>query len=812
MKKNVILLLSVLAAALFLPFIVGCGGGGPMEEEEPGSIWPATADWRPDSWQPQNVWKQKNAEATGEKLKDIYVFYQGGENKRGGNGFSGENDFVKEAGDYNGGEIFKVNKSGQIMFPFHGWGAFSLEQYYNKGVIEFDVQGTGGAASFQVGLRSDTKNFVASHSVNTMNYGIIDAKWNHLSIPIKDITDNPDNTKNPQFTLSSIMLLEINGAASGAFRIANMKISSTDGEIQHPIIKVNQAGYRTNDEKYALVSYFPGKLSGPADMTTSTQFEVKNKDGSVIKTGDLTLVSINDATSGESVFKADFSDITDSGDYYISIASPAVNNSFKFAIRPDVYDGLWVDTIRYFFYQRQGLDLAAEYAGPFARKNMHPNDTKVRKWSERNNSNAPRYDVSQGWYDAGDFGKYLLPASTTVSDLLLAYEAFPDLFRDDQLNIPESGNGSPDFLDEIKWELDMILKFEDGSTGGFWHVANYSGNTIYIVDTRQNNDTSGNIISTSATAGAAGILAHAYIVYKDIPKHAAFADTCLAASKRAWAYLEGLPAGTNNWVDGAGRNYREDIKTVNIMKFWAACALYRATGDAVYNTYVTANYDKDSDFALSNKPRFNPSQVLHNGAFGAACIHYAKSSHASKNATVAEYFKGKYAGFKSGILGYYNQKNWPTMLVDWAYWWGSNEPLCRAPAELYLFDQVFGLSAEEQQKSITLIHDSVHYLLGINPLGFSFISGYGGHCVKNIFSGIYTYNYDKSNGFAKYSIPPGYMAGGSSMYDLAFSSNWGSKNYVDSDREWTTNENAIYWNAALVLLLTLDRGTAEITD
>ena len=143
------------------------------------------------------------------------------------------------------------------------------------------------------------------------------------------------------------------------------------------------------------------------------------------------------------------------------------------------------------------------------------------------------------------------------------------------------------------------------------------------------------------------------------------------------------------------------------------------------------------------------------------------------------------------------------MLVDWAYWWGSNEPLCRSPAELYMSAKLLGLSTTNAEN---IIRESIHYLMGINPLGFSFVSGYGGHSVKNIFSGIYTYNYDKSAGYDNYIIPPGYMAGGSSVYDLAFSSHWGAKNYVDSDREWTTNENAIYWNAGLVLLLTLERG------
>ena len=129
-----------------------------------------------------------------------------------------------------------------------------------------------------------------------------------------------------------------------------------------------------------------------------------------------------------------------------------------FSIENHVYDALFSDMTKYFYYQRQGIDLEETYAGVFARENLHPNDVTVKKWSDRENPNAETYDVSGGWYDAGDYGKYVSPAAGTVEDLLLAYELFPDTFKNMDLNIPETDPNNaryvdaPGMLSELKWE------------------------------------------------------------------------------------------------------------------------------------------------------------------------------------------------------------------------------------------------------------------------------------------------------------------------------------------------------------------------
>jgi hypothetical protein len=679
---------------------------------------------------------------------------------------------------------FKAGGGGGIMFPLHGWGAFSLEQYYENGFIEFDIRGASGGENLNIGLRSDTRNIVRTRSISLSSQNVqVTTSWQHIKIPIKNIAGNMGEG----FSIQNITLVIIEVPQRLQFYLSEMYITSADREKQYPVIKVNQAGYELNQNKYALVSCFPGTYS----LSANTEFYVVNEGGERKFSGKLRQVTKNaDASSGEIVYRADFTALNEPGTYRISITNPRIDDSFKFNISRNVYNGVLADTLKYFYFQRQGIDLEQKYAGVFARKNLHPGDRTVKKYSQRSETNAPVFDVSCGWYDAGDFGKYFPPAASTVTDLLFAYELFPQLFPDNHFNIPESTNGVPDILDEIKWELDMMLKMEDGSTGGFYEVANYEGDTIYLIDTNGVNG-AGNTKSTIATAWAAGVFAHAYIVYKNIPAYKTFADQCIAAARRAWTYLEARPK-EHSWVSGAGRSYYYDSAETAKIKFLAAAALYRAAGEDKFQKYVIDNY---RGFNYSRE--FNANHVVTIGDIGTGFLHYAMSPN--PNSAVIKFFRGKFEGFEKEILKTYNDKAWPNALVDWAYFWGSSKPVVRIPVELYMCNKVLN---KDMAKSIQVLRDAVNYILGINPLSFSFISGFGENSVKSIYSGIFT-----SDNI--YEVPRGYLAGGANQYEAGFMSNYPAKCYVDSDREWTTNEHAIYWNAAMVLCLTVAVGTID---
>jgi hypothetical protein len=739
----------------------------------------------------------------GSKLKDISVFHQFTEYRtQGANApmFSSiwgnieqDNGRLPQDRTVRNGRktVYRVNASGYggIIFPLHGWGAFSLEQYHENGYIEFDVCGAAGGENFSIGLRSDTRGIVVNNSVSLSSQNInVTTSWQTVKIPLKSFTaDRIDRTG--AFSINNILFVELLVSNSSQFYISSMYIKSPDNEKQYPIIKVNQVGYLLNHDKFAYVSYFPGTHA----LSANTQFNVINAGGQVKFTGSLEPVSLTACkVSGEIVFRADFSQLNESGTYFVRILDSGIEDSFKFTIGRNIYNSLFTDTMRYFYFQRQGIDLEQRHAGIFARKNLHPDDSRVKKYSQRDDPNAPVFDVSRGWYDAGDFGKYFPPAASAVTDLLFAYEFFPHLFYDNQLNIPESRNGVPDILDEIKWALDMMLKLEDGVTGSFFEVANYGigEEIIYIIDT-DGVTGAGNTKSTNATAWAAGVFAHAYIVYRDIPFYRDFANKCLETAKRAWLYLENNP-NEHTWVSGAGRSYFYEAADTAKVKFLAAASLFRATGEERFNRYVINN------FRSHNYSReFNAYHVASIGDLGTGFIYYAMSSN--PDVSVMRFFEDRLRGFESLILSIYNSNAWTVALVDWAYFWGSSKPIVRIPVELYISNKLLNRSTE---KSVELIRNSVHYILGINPLSFSFISGHGENSVKNIFSGIFSYD-------GIDVIPPGYLAGGANQYEAGFMSNYISKCYIDIDREWTTNEHAIYWNAAMVLSLAALIGTSS---
>jgi hypothetical protein len=688
-------------------------------------------------------------------------------------------------------KVYKLSGTGGIMFPFHGWGGFSLEQYEPNGHIEFDIMGVEGGEDFLIGFRSQTRGVEANNYVNLSDYANVTTEWQRVKIPVKDITADTSQG----FSVGNIYIVMMDIQNDITCYLSEMYITSPDMEKQHAVIKVNQIGYEMNNDKFALVSFFPDTL----EINNETAFKVINKDSIVKYTGTLRDVTTRkDPTSGEIVYMADFSALNEPGTYTIKLDNKEVAESYAFIIGENIYIDLLTDLTRYFYIQRQGLDLTAEHAGIFARENLHPNDTAVKKWSERTVEDAPTYDISQGWYDAGDFGKYFPPAASTVTDLLFAYEFYPDIFDTLNLNIPESGNDAPDILNEVKWALDMMLKFEDGTSGGFYEVANYHNETtIYIIDT-DGITGEGDTKSTVATAWAAAVFAHAYTIYKDIPLYAEYAETCLAAAERAWKYLEANPE--NRWVHGANRSYRQEDNMLAHTWFMAAASLYRATGNKIYEDYVIEHHN-----SFNYQREFNHYQVTTTGGIGNGFIHYALTENPDKD--VMTVFEARLTRFQNGMMNYYNDKAWPTALVDWGYFWGSNQPIVRIPVELYLCNRVLN---RDTSTSVALLRDAAHYILGINPMAFSFISGYGENTVVNIYSGIFS-----NDGIDP--IPPGFMAGGANQYDAGFMSKSPSKAYVDSDREWTTNEHAIYWNAAAVLsiasvIATMDMdGTTKFT-
>jgi hypothetical protein len=540
-----------------------------------------------------------------------------------------------------------------------------------------------------------------------------------------------------------------------------------------------------------------------------------------------------------------FDDFDTPGEYFVRIPNAGLNpaarsprdvaegvdtntiESVRFTIANNVYEDLLVDLSRYFYFQRQGIDLEARYAGDFARANLHPNDVAVRLWSDRNNPNPdPRnvYNLTGGWYDAGDYGKYISPAVSTVSDMLWAYELYPQVFANLNLNIPETDPANPRFstapgiLSEIKYQLDMILAFEHHSRdGSFFIAANYCGenNVIWLEDTRTRGTThtspatDRDLRSHHATAGVAAVMAHAYLIYKDVAGYEAYAETLLATAIRAWNWATNPANPQHRSIDAANRVYSFSQADLDQEMFWAAGALFRATRNAVYETYLTTAFtaavanSAQSGYNVENcilRPFtvWNALNYNHGGKAFKGYVHYLYGNN-SPNTEIRGRFFSTANGFPKWRedMIQYNSNMWGITYPNWGYWWGSNQMIAQNSLMFLLGSVIVEGAASIPDSVVSHMENTTHHLLGINAISFSYVSGHGEHSVQNIFSAIFS----SDARLTPYRTPPGYFTEGTNIYDNRHLSRFDGKCYVDSDAEWTTNENTIYGNAAMLFLV-----------
>ena len=703
------------------------------------------------------------------------------------------------------------------------WTTLSLGDYYENGVLDFDVHDTGsGSATFKIGLISRLHGETVRLFWNDLpEYKTLTAgtEVKHYTLPIKALADSaPDSG----FTLDSLWYISVSAVTEGhTLSFENVKISSPDDERQYPFIKVNQAGYFPNGKKPFFVSCFAkfGSLCGKT-------FEVVNAEtGQTAYTGTLPDSAADDALSGESLLAANFDELTAPGTYFIRIQKAGLDAAARsprdiadglrtdeivspvFTVGAECMHGLLNDVVKYYYYQRQGIDLEETYAGVFARQNLHPDDSAVRRWSDRDNPDAETFDVSQGWYDAGDYGKYTTPAAHSADDLLIAAEFFSDGLFGVKPDIPETDPenvryaDAPALLSEVKWELDMMRKLEHSShDGSFYVAANYKDGVIYLEDTLKPTDTfqSGaghcDLRSHMATASAAAVFAHAYLVYRDVPVYAEYAEECLALAKHAFAWATDSANEQHPSIGAANRTYTFSSEELSRELYWAAGTLFRACRTAGESSAVYEQYIIDNSSAEAITACFTGASTSYNhkGRSFLGYFHYLYGN-GKPDAGVQKLFQERFASWRTRTLKY---SSWGTAFPEWGYWWGSNIGVALSPVTLTLGSMLIEGDDRIPAGVQGAVQGAFNYLLGVNPLAFSYVSGHGENCVRNIYSAIYS----KDAKTEPYQCPAGYVTEGTNYYDNRNLSKFNGKCYIDSDGEWTTNENTIYANAAMTAL------------
>jgi hypothetical protein len=738
------------------------------------------------------------------QLPDIHIFADTKYGQWAGSGNGLDLETVGEGGSaslpvdesvrFNDLPSYRVSVTGEngwwnFILAGNNWESYSIAPYYPDGALEFDVKGANGGEDFQVAI-SDTEYGrdpvnLASDSITISTILSITTQWQHVRIPLTTLLPEAAS-----FNLDQIFTIDFSSVDGSAMTIwlNDIKISSPEKELGFPAIKLNQLGYTPAALKTARVTGFAEELAAVA----GDNFEVREVgSNNVAYQGSLELWSDFDAVvSGERILAADFSDLTEPGQYYLALDDPDVGNSLPFAIDTAVYDGLLVDTLRYFYLQRSGMSLDAQHAGQFARGVGHPQDASANFLS----GTQPPRNVAGGWYDAGDYGKYVNAGATAVSDLLWAFEFFPGQFPDDQLNIPESGNGTPDLLDELRWELDWLLKMQDQTSGGFYHMVQPTENSVITaaIEPRFIEDVEGNrtnVRPTSTTASAVAALAHAAQVFT--PFDPDFGATLRAAAESGWTYLAANPDG----IAPVPGPYSDDDDHDD--RFWAAAALYRLTGDAVYHDYIKQVYqDVETFFDTETDNAYGVGSM---GMVG--WLSYVYSSQPDPE--LLAFFEPLFTAWADRMTVRWQDSPWNLTLLDEDFYWGSNYVTLTTPLVMLVGMRALGMA---EDTTVVISQNALDYLLGTNPLRFSYISGYGADSLRRPFS----QQWSRDN---IPDVPKGILAGGPNAYtNPLLYSNFAGKRYVDSAAAWSTNEHTIYWNSTLVFHAALAAQIANPKD
>lgn len=563
-----------------------------------------------------------------------------------------------------------------------------------------------------------------------------------------------------------------------------------------PDIQIDQTGYLSTETKLAMVTnasatgaFYVRQVSGGATVFSGTL------GGSVV-----------DANSGMTIRNADFSAVTATGAYYLDVAG--LGQSYNFSIDSNVYSNAFYETMRFYYGQRCGIGVTMVNAGTtWSHAACHTTgaaDSDNPATYHASTGKSGTLVSTQGWHDAGDYGKYVVNANISVGELLWTYDWYKGVLNNFNLDIPESNNGTPDILNECRWELDWMLTMQDLATGGVWAKVTSAGfpagpptpvmpendnaGTRYIIGTGTNP-----YMDAGASAGFAAVMAEASRLYQ--PYDASFAATCLSAAVSAWNWAQANPTSTFNG-NPAGIStgaYSDGGNSTPSYMLWAAAELFRATGGATYGAYFTSNYTSTS--AGTNLIRATEYPQDWTNTKNLAFWSYYFSGQPGVNSAVTTAIYNATINTANAVTARQATDGYRVSLRSNDYIWGSNAGVANYGI-LLLMANAMNANANYTQSVL----NDIHYLLGRNADKISFVTDLGTSFQMNPH-----HRPSWSDGIV---LPwPGMLAGGpnSSGGDgITPTTGGGTKPalcYLDNNNAYASNEVAVNWNAPLVFIL-----------
>lgn len=556
-----------------------------------------------------------------------------------------------------------------------------------------------------------------------------------------------------------------------------------------PRVRVNQVAYLPSGPKNATLV---------TDATTKLPWQLKNAAGTTVAHG-WTVPRGVDASSGQNVHSLDFGAYRTRATGLTLVADGETSRPFD--IGTAAYERLSLDAVKYYYTQRSGTAIRDDLRPGYGRAAGH-----VGVAPNQGDTDVPcqpgicdyRLDVSGGWYDAGDHGKYVVNGGIATWELLSTYERAlhtrtgePSRLGDGTLVLPESGNNVPDVLDEARWELDFLLKMQvpDGQPlAGMAHhkIHDEQWTGLPLLPGADPQKRELHPPTTTATLNLAATAAQAARLYRPYDK--AFAARALTAARKAWAAALAHPDVHADPADATGGGaYNDDNATDEF--YWAAAELYLTTGEKRFADQVTASPLHTADIFVPYG--FDWSRTAAAARLDLALVPSRLPGRDKVRRSVvrgADTYLATLAAQPYGM---------PYAPDDNRYDWGSAHQVLNNAVVIATAYDLTGAS-EYRDGAV----QSIDYVLGRNALNISYVTGYGEVAAQRQHSRWYAHQLDPNLP----SPPPGTLAGGpnSSIQDPYAQSRLqgcvGQFCYIDDIQSWSTNETAINWNAALTRL------------
>lgn len=434
-----------------------------------------------------------------------------------------------------------------------------------------------------------------------------------------------------------------------------------------PDIMVDQVGYAIGSNKIAV---FRGEI------LPDTYDLIDAETGETVFTGAVKKKGYNDLTE-EEISYGDFTDFTRPGTYYLQ--ADIIGRSYSFVIAEDPYSDIFTQALKCYYYSRCGLMLSAEFAGEKAHNACH---TKTALLKE---DTTVELDVSGGWHIDENGQRDVIKGCQAIDNLLLAYELYGSVFTD-EVGIPESGNGIPDVLDEVKYEIDWLLKMQDTTSGAVYAsvsmIINSDATYQMYVDS----------VAMDATIQFAATMAKFSYLYQNYDMD--FATQCLRAADRAYRYIE---------------NYPEDISAEAC--FYAAAELYRATGNYSYRNVVQEYLSGQEKIDMQNSYVF----------WG--CVTYLSTKQRVDVNLCESIIKTMLSDVEEISFASKNSK----YLTEGNKEQHNNRELLQKMVRLAVVDHII-----TNHEYMTVLENHLHYFLGRNAQSISYIDNMGSRNYESI--------------------------------------------------------------------------------